>query len=149
MKTNTVWLLLLALCLGCKKTDDGFDASGPITQYLIGRWQLEKVVTPTSTKTGAQIGYTEVLEHGNDNVENYDKVFHNESLVASYTWLRSPTAVAKARDMTVLVYYWGGSQRYFKIRRDPVKTTLEATAYVEAVGSVQDSVRYFYTYIGR
>jgi hypothetical protein len=152
MKTNAVSLLLvLTLCLSCKRTDDGFDAGGPISRYLLGRWQLEKVITPSGTKTGPQIGYAEIYEHGNDNVDNYDKVFRDGSLVATYTWLRPPATVSKAQDMTVIVSYWGsaGAKRYFKIRRDPVKTTLEATAYVTELGSAQDSVRYFYTYIGR
>lgn len=137
-------VVVLPLMIGCKREHEGFDGGGPITRYLIGRWQLEKVVTPSSTRTGAQIGYSETFESGNDQVDDYDKIFRNESLVSTYTWIRSPAPVSNAKDLSMIVSYQGGAKRYFKVRQDPVKTTLEASGYVSQIGSTEDSVRYYY-----
>jgi hypothetical protein len=149
MRTNLkLFVGIGLLLLGCKKENEGFDAGGPITRYLTGRWQLEKVVSPSGTKTGSQIGYEEIFQHGNDNVENYDKVFRNGSLASTYTWLRSPSPVSNAQDMTMIISYWEGSKKqYFKIRQDATKSALEASGYIDQIGSSQDTVRYHYVRI--
>lgn len=134
---------VLASCIG---PQEGFDASGPISQYLMGRWQLKKVVTPSGTKMGSQIGYTEIIESGNDGNGNYDKVFRNDSLIATYEWLRNPYSASTSK-MTVTVSYDNWTTRYFKIRRGPDRVTLETSGYVSKIGSAEDSVRYHYVRI--
>jgi hypothetical protein len=76
--------LTFLLPLSCKKQNESFDAGGPVTRYLHGRWQLEKIVAPSGTKSGPQIGYTEIIESSNNQVEDYDKVFRNGSLITTY-----------------------------------------------------------------
>jgi hypothetical protein len=137
-------ILTLILPFSCKRGNDGFDAGGPIARYLHGRWQLEKVVTPSGTKTGAQIGYSEIIETGNNQVEDYDKIFRNGSLITTYVWSRSPAPIAQASDMTVTVTYDNGVKRFFKIKQEPGKTTLETSGYLSQIGTAQDSVRYHY-----
>lgn len=137
-------MLVLSIQFGCKREHEGFDGGGPITRHLIGRWQLEKVITPSGTRTGAQIGYSEVVEIGNDQVDDYEKTFKDESLTTTYTRVRSPAPVANSKDMTMTIFYFGGQERFYKIREDPNKTTLEASAYLTKIGGTQDSIRYHY-----
>lgn len=132
--------VLLASCIG---PQEGFDAGGPISRYLLGRWQLEKVVAPSGTKMGTQIGYTEIIETGNDRSRDYDKVFRNDSLIATYEWLRTPYSASTSK-MTVTLSYTGWVTRHIKIRRGPDRTTLETSGYVSEIGSAEDSVRYHY-----
>ena len=142
MKSFVFLIFIGFVLVSCFGPPEGYDASGPITQYLHGRWKLEKVVTPSGTKTGSQIGYIEIIETGNDGEGNYDKVFRNDSLIATYEWLRRP--IANSSDMTVQVSYVGWVTRYFKIRRGPDRTTLETSGYVSEIGSAEDSIRYHY-----
>jgi hypothetical protein len=137
-------IAVLPLVIGCKREHEGFDAGGPITRYLIGRWQLEKVVAPSGIRTGAQIGYSEIVEIGNDQVDDYEKTFRDGALTANYTWVRLPAPVANSKDKTMTISYSGGQKRFYKIREDASKTTLEASAYLVQVGGVQDSIRYHY-----
>ena len=147
-KTLLFASFLLLGCGGCFR-DNGFDAGGPITRHMMGRWQLEKVVAPSGTKVGAQIGYTEILENENDGDGDYIKIYRNDSLVSFHSERRNPPPIAKARDMTAIITYDTGLKRYFKIRQDPTRSTLETSAFVSEIGSAQDSVRYHYIYLGR
>ncbi|MGM9508977.1 hypothetical protein ACS5NO_14675 [Larkinella sp. GY13] len=142
---GTVALLLLLLWLpsGCKK-DNGFDAEGPISQYLFGRWELERVVSPSGTKVGSQIGYSEVVEIGNDGSDNYDKLFRNDSLLFTDTWLRSPAPVARSKNMTITVFYFYNRKRFFKLSGKGENRTMEASAYLPVVDTKPDTVKYFY-----
>jgi hypothetical protein len=137
-------MLILFTQLSCKREHEGFDAGGPITRHLLGRWQLEKVVGPSGTRIGAQIGYSEIVEIGNDQVDDYEKTFKDGSLTVTHTRVRSPAPVANAKDMTMTMFYFGGQKRFYKVRQDPSKTTLEASAYLNEISSVQDSIRYHY-----
>jgi hypothetical protein len=135
------WLLLIS----CNKPTPGFDNNGPISQYLMGNWQLEKVVLPSKTRAGTQIGYTEVLVTGNDGDGNFDKVFRNDTLIDTHFWSKDPWPVADAAKMTVLVTYRGGLKRSFKIYRELGKDdALEASSYLPQTGSALDSVKYYY-----
>ncbi|GAB3908916.1 hypothetical protein GCM10028803_45530 [Larkinella knui] len=143
---NLVCFIVLSFLLpsGCKRENEGFDPGGPITRYLQGRWQLEKIVAPSGTKTGSQIGYTEIIESGNNQVEDYDKIFRNGSLINTYVWSRSAAPILNASDMTVTLTYDNGVKRFFKIKQQPGKTTLETSGYLSQIGAAQDSVKYHY-----
>lgn len=142
-----LFAIMIPLTISCKKENPGFDPGGPVTGYLMGSWQLEKVVSPSGTKTGTQIKYSEIVEIGNDNVEDFEKTFRNGSLVVTYTRLRTPPPISNAKDLTMTIFYFGGKKRYYKVRQDPSKTTLEASDYLTEIGSPQDTVRYFYSRI--
>lgn len=136
------WLLLT----GCDKPRPGFDAGGPIAQHLKGNWKLDKTVSPSGTKTGIQIGYSEILESSNEGDGDFDKVYRNDTLVNTYFWSRDPWPVADADKMTVLVTYRGGLKRFFRIFRELGKDdVLVTSAYLSEIGSVQDSVKYYYS----
>ncbi|GHB71269.1 hypothetical protein [Persicitalea jodogahamensis] len=143
MKSFVFLFFIGFVLVSCFGPPEGYDAGGPITQYLHGRWKLEKVVTPSGTKTGFQIGYIEIIETGNNGEGNYDKVFRNDSLIATYEWLRTPYS-ASTSNMTVTLSYVGWVTRHIRIRRGPDRTTLETTGYVSEIGSAEDSVRYHY-----
>lgn len=132
----------------CNKPSPGFDAGGPITRYLMGKWILEKVVSPSGTKTGDQIGYTEILLcRGEENVGDADKVFRNDTLVVNKIWSRDPWPVADAKKMTVIVTYTDGMKRFYKIYQELGKNpVLEASGYLPEIGTAQDSVKYYYTF---
>lgn len=145
MKRVVTLILLVTMLLGCfQDLREGFDAGGPITRHTIGRWKLVKVVAPSGTRSGTQIGFDEVLECGNDQEQDYDRVYRNDSLIATYNWLRSPAPIADAQKMTMIISYRSGVKRFFKIWEEPDKTRLEASAYLTQIGSAQDTVRYHY-----
>jgi hypothetical protein len=135
-------LLSLVQCLGCEK-DSLRDIGGPIERYLKGRWELEKVVTSTRTLTGSQIGYREIVESGNDGTKDYDKVYRNDTLIATYDWMRVPPTGSSAK-MEVTINYWPNIKRFHKIKRNPGLTTVETSGYLTDIGGAQDTVRYFY-----
>ncbi|RZK97159.1 MAG: hypothetical protein EOO89_33415, partial [Pedobacter sp.] len=110
-----LFVVMIPLTISCKKENPGFDAGGPVTSYLIGSWQLEKVVAPSGTKTGSQIKYCEIVEIGNDQVEDYEKTFRDGSLMATYTRLRTPPPVSNSKDLTMTIFYFGGKKRYYKV----------------------------------
>ncbi|GGH42587.1 hypothetical protein GCM10007423_39310 [Dyadobacter endophyticus] len=143
---NVIWLILLVipLFISCER-QKGFDAAGPISSYLSGKWQLEKIVSPTQTKIGEQIGYAEILESGNDQEDDYDRIFKDGKLDTTYIWSRNPGTDSDAKKMTVLVNYEGGIKRFYKIYRQLGKpTTLEASSYLSEVGGAADTVKYYY-----
>lgn len=132
---------------GCfRDLPEGFDAGGPITRYLGGRWLLVKIVTPSGTKSEGQIPYREVLERGNDNSNDYDKVFRDDSLVATYIWSRVPAPKSDARELTTIVTYQNGMKRYYKMRQtfSPKDDRLEASDYVTELNAPADTIRYHY-----
>ncbi|SEI70030.1 hypothetical protein SAMN04487995_1774 [Dyadobacter koreensis] len=140
-------IILFWLLLGsCNKPSPGFDTGGPITQYLLGSWKLDKVVSPSKTKIGNQIGYTNTFESSNEGNGNFDRVYRNDTLIDTYFWSRDPWPIADATKMTVLVTYRGGLKRFFKIYRELGKDdVLETSAYLSEIGSAQDSVKYYYS----
>ncbi|HEV7348468.1 hypothetical protein [Telluribacter sp.] len=135
--------LSLLLCLGCEK-DSLMDAGGPISRYLRGHWELEKIVTPTRTLTGSQIGYREIVETGNDGTKDYDKVYRNDTLIATYDWTRVPGPTGSAAKMEITINYWPDIKRFHKIMMEPGLVRLETSGYVPEIGGAQDTVRYFY-----
>lgn len=134
----------MTIFLGCER-QKGFDAAGPISSHLVGKWKLEKVVSSTQTKVGEQIGYSETLECGNNQENDYDRIFRDNILDTTYVWSRIPGTDSDAKKMTVLVNYRGGIKRFYKIYRELGKaTTLEASAYLPELEGSADTLKYYY-----
>ncbi|MCF0060058.1 hypothetical protein MUK70_12480 [Dyadobacter chenwenxiniae] len=112
----------------------------------MGTWNLEKVVTPTGSFSGTQIGYKEILVSGHEVDDEVERVYRNDTLFAKHIWTRVPGTTAKTKDMTVMVTYRGsGLKRFYKIRRalgEP--TVLEASAYLPELGGAADTLKFFY-----
>lgn len=136
---------LLPISWSCE--DNGFTSSGPISIYLGGKWKLTKIISPKSVRIDTQIGYTEILEIGNDNSNDFEKIYINDKLLQNYVWDRSRNSDMNAKNMTVLMRYSNGTERFYKIldSNDAGKISLEASAYLKQVGSVQDTVKYYYS----
>ncbi len=141
--------LLVLLALGSCKKDDSMTPAGPLSMYLMGRWKLDKIVTPTQVKLADRLGYTEILEVGNDQIEDYEKIFRDEKLIVTYERSRNVYPVASAKNMTVAITYWGGLKRFYKILNTakPGEFRLETSAYLPEIGTPQDSVKYYYSFI--
>lgn len=144
-KAILIFGLFLLTFWSCE--DNGFTSSGPISGYLSGKWKLTKIVSPKSVKIEGQIGYAEILEIGNDNYYDFEKVYIDGKLLQNYTWDRSRNADMSVKNMTVLMRYSGNTERFYKILNWNVegKQSLEASAYLKQVGSVQDTVKYYYS----
>jgi hypothetical protein len=147
MKT-AVKLCFTVICLllisGRCQRDDGWTPGGPLTMFLLGTWELEKVVTPTKTLTGNQIGFSErlVIKYSEDHIEN---TFRNDTLIGTEVWRINPSPIAKTKDMTVLVTYRYGLKRFYKLHETVSQPTiLEASAYLPELGGEADTVKYFY-----
>ena len=139
-------IFFFLLLTRCEKPHAGFDAGGPITQYLIGKWKLDKVVAPSQTKTDSQIGYSEILHISNEGNGDFEKVYRNDTLMATMFWSRNPWPEADANNMTVLFTYRGGMKRFYKIYRELDKSPVfEASAILSQIDSAQDSVKYYYS----
>ncbi|WP_244822809.1 hypothetical protein [Dyadobacter pollutisoli] len=139
-------MIILSLLLTAGRCDppEGWDAGGPIEMYLHGMWKLIKVVTPTDTLIGSQIGYNEILNNTYKDGIGYDSTFRNDTVFAVHIRLKNPLPVSKTKDMTILMYYRGGLQRFHKIIRTNYITTLETSDYLKEVGTDADSVKYIY-----
>ena len=141
---NLARLTIISLVFlgSCKKSNELFDAGGPVTRYLVGRWTLVKVVTPSKTKSDTQIGYNQIMLIGNDGINDYDKIFKDSILIATHKW--GPTASGSAATSTVIINYTDGLQRSFKILQNAGETMLQASDYLTKVSSPQDTVIYYY-----
>jgi hypothetical protein len=138
-------LVSMLLAAGQCNPPEGWDPRGPMKPYLSGMWKLIKVITPTDTLTGSQISYKEVLSYTGEHGMGYDSTFRNDALFAVHLRLDNPVPVLNDDDMTILMYYQGGLQRFHKINRTDYVTTLEASGYLKEVGSDADSVKYIYS----
>lgn len=145
-KIIIIFGLLLLISWSCEE-DNGFTSSGPVSMYLMGKWKLNKIVSPKSVKIDSQIGYTETLEIGNDNFNDFENVFKDGQLIKTYNRSRSRSPEMSSKNMTVLMRYSGNEERFYKIIDGNVagKVSLEASAYLKQVGSLQDTVKYYYS----
>lgn len=143
--TKLLAIVSMLVAISCDR-DDGWFGGVPIEVNLIGTWTLEKLVTPTRSLSGAQIGYEEILKSGHETDDDVERVYRNDMLVAKHIWTRVPGTVAKTKTMTVLVTYRGsGLKRLYKIKKQTGQpTVLEASAYLPELGGAADTVKYFY-----
>ncbi|MCF2518964.1 hypothetical protein [Dyadobacter sp. CY351] len=147
MKTATklcFTLICLSLLAGRCQRDDGLTAGGPITMFLLGTWKLDKIVTPTKTLVGSQMGFTEkLLIVYNDG--HFESTFRNDTLTGTEVWRINPAPIAKTKDMTVSITYRYGLKRLYKIiKQTGQPTLLEASAYLPELGGDADTVKFFY-----
>jgi hypothetical protein len=150
LKTMKKIILILGICLpilwSCE--DDGFIGGVPISGYLMGKWKLTKIVSPKSVKIDNQIGYNEMLEIGNDKSFDFEKTYVDDKLLKTYTRDRSRSADMSAKNMTILMRYSNDTERFYRIDLSvKEKPSLEATAYLKQVGSVQDTLTYYYSLV--
>jgi len=145
-KLILLFLPLFFIVLSCEK-DNGFTYAGPIDTCLLGKWKLTKIVSPKSIKIGNEIGYLETLEIGNGNIDDFEKIYKDDQLTDTYIRARSRGTDMSVKNMTVLDRYRGNKERFYKIFNwnNPEKIFLEASAYLEQVGSTQDTVKYYYS----
>jgi hypothetical protein len=76
------------------------------------------------------------------------KFFYKDTtLVQTYTRDRSRNPDMSAKSMTILMRYSNNTEKFYKILNWNVegKQSLEASAYLKQVGSVQDTVKYYYS----
>jgi hypothetical protein len=146
-KIILIFGLFLPISWSCE--DNGFTSGGPISGELSGKWKLTKIVSSKSIKIDNQIGYTEIIEIGNDNVNDFEKIYKDDKLFKTYYRDRARTADMSAKNMTVLMRYSGNKERFYKILNWNVagKVSLEASDYLEQVGSVQDTITYYYSFV--
>jgi hypothetical protein len=144
-KIILIFGLFLPISWSCE--DNGFIAGGPVSGQLSGKWKLTKIVSPKRVKIDSQIGYTETIEIGNDNVNDFEKIYKDDKLLKTYYWDRSRHSDESAKNITVLMRYSGNKERFYKILNWNVagKQSLEASDYLDQVGSVQDTVTYYYS----
>ncbi|MCF2487896.1 hypothetical protein [Dyadobacter sp. CY347] len=130
---------------GCDRKDDLF-AAGPLSAHLVGTWILDKIVTPTRTLTGAQMGYSEKMVHRNEADGDVERIIRDDTLYARHICARNPAPISSKKHKTVLMSYRGGLNRFYKITKQSGKQdTLEASDYLPEIGGAADTVKYFYT----
>ncbi len=144
-KIILIFGIIFLITWSCEE-DNGFTSGGPISGYLMGKWKLTKIVSPKNMKADTQIGYSEVIEIGNDRIYDFENVFKDSILVQTYTRDRGRNADMSTKNMTILMRYSGNKERFYKINFLSIPT-LEASAYLEKVGSTQDTVKYYYSLI--
>lgn len=129
---------------GCDRTDDLF-AVGPLSAHLVGTWILDRIVTPTRTLTGAQMGLSEKMVHQNEDGDDVERIIRNDTLYAKHICARNPAPISSDKHKTVLMSYRGGLKRFYKITKQSGKPDrLEASDYLPAIGTAADTVKFFY-----
>ena len=79
-----------------------------------------------------------------------DQTYRNDSLVNTQYWTINPRPVVQDADNSILITYRNGLKRFYKLRfHVGSPSNLEATDYVDEVGSAMDTVKYYYTEIWR
>jgi len=142
-------VILLLITGSCKHHDDIF-AGKPLSTYLGGKWILEKIVTPTRTLTGEQIGFAEIREVQHELDGTVDRIFRNDTLYAQYFWATNPGTITNDKKKTVLMSYRGGLKRFFKLsKQDGKPMAMEASDYLPEIGTARDSVKFFYSQVLR
>lgn len=131
--------------MSCEKDDNGFtDAGEPVSVYLVGKWELRKIENTKTSKIVTQFGYTEILEVGNDNINDFNKIYRNSLLIDTYIRVRSGTEMS-AKNMTVLDRFVGQKERFYRILNgNSQNISLEASGYVNKVGASEDTLKYYY-----
>ncbi len=139
-----IFILILAI-MSCEKDDNGFtDAGEPVSVYLVGKWELRKIENTKTSKIVTQFGYTEILEVGNDNINDFNKIYRNSLLIDTYIRVRSGTEMS-AKNMTVLDRFVGQKERFYRILNgNSQNISLEASGYVNKVGASEDTLKYYY-----
>jgi hypothetical protein len=131
MKNQSIIFGLLFILLGCER-NDSLTGEGPLSVYLMGKWELTKISTPRTSKVGSQIGYSEILEIGNDNFNDYEKTYRDSQFVQNYFRDRSKTQDMSVKTMTLVMRYAGSKERLYKIiDGNSLNISLEASAYLE------------------
>ena len=149
MKKLIAIILLFLLIISCEKTDNGFtDAGEPVSVYLIAKWELQKVENTKNPKVNIQLDYKERLENGNENGEDYSKIYKNGILVQTHIRARSRGIEMSAKNMTVLDKYRDNTMRFYRIiNGNSQNVSIEASGYVEQVGSPADTLKYHYSLV--
>ena len=144
MKKQITIILLFLATISCEK-DNGFTAAGPVGMYLVGKWELKKIENTKTLKIINQFGYVEILENGNDNIDDYNKIYRDGILINKYIRARSRGTEMSAKNMTVLDRYRDNKERFYRIiNGNSQNISLEASGYVEQVGSTADTLKYYY-----
>ena len=144
MKKQITIILLFLATISCEK-DNGFTAAGPVGMYLVGKWELKKIENTKTSKIINQFGYVEILENGNDNIDDYNKIYRDGILINKYIRARSRGTEMSAKNMTVLDRYRDNKERFYRIiNGNSQNISLEASGYVEQVGSTADTLKYYY-----
>ena len=145
MKKQIAIILLFLATISCEETDNGFTSAGPVSMYLIGKWELKKIENIKTSKIINQFGYVEILENGNDNIDDYNKIYRDGILINKYIRARSRGTEMSAKNMTVLDRYRDNTERFYRIiNGNSQNISLEASGYVEQVGSTADTLKYYY-----
>ena len=141
----SVIFFVFILTGGCERKDDLF-AGGPLSTHLGGTWILDKIVTPTRTLTGAQIGFAETMVSKNEADGDVERIIRNDTPYAKHIWARNPAPISSDKHKIVLMSYRGGLKRFYKItKQSGMPDKLEASDYLPEIGSNADTVTFFYT----
>ena len=142
---HLLFVIVFALAIESCKPREDFIYGAPGEGMLNGTWILERIVTPSKTVVVGKSG-SETLKFESVNGFKTDNIYHEDSLAESHTWTKTPWPVVKGSDKTIIVSYRDGSKRFHRIIvvvGEP--TILEATQYVKELGSVADSIKYYYS----
>jgi hypothetical protein len=147
MKNYILLIFLLWIIAGCEKSeiDNGMTSIGPVDVYLVGKWKLEKIENTKASKITTQFGYTEILEVGNNNIDDFNKIYRNGILVNSYFRERSRGVQMSSKNMTVLDKFRDDKVRFYRIvNANTGNISIEASAYLKEVGTASDTLKYYY-----
>jgi hypothetical protein len=140
---NTLGLLAFLLVSGCKKEPD---PSLPLASYLGGRYELEKITTPSRTITPKIAGYHEDMTLSSDSKGQYITYYRNDTL--SYQADISGTPIESDQKVKSLLYKVGASS-YLKIyllfNASNVVESISTSSIMTTYSAQADTVRSYYT----
>lgn len=85
------------------------------------------------------------MENGNNNIDDYSKIYRDGLLVKTHILARSRGIEMSAKNMTVLDKYTDNTVRFYRIiNGNSQYVSIEASGYIEQIGTPADTLKYYY-----
>jgi hypothetical protein len=139
----TLGFLTFLLTNGCKKEPN---PSLPLAAYLGGRYELEKIITPSRTIMPKTAGYQEDMSLSNDSQGQYITYYRNDTL--HFEAAIGPKPIESDQKEKSLIYKVGSSgylKIYLLFNAFNVVESISTSAIMTTYSVQADTVRSYYT----
>lgn len=143
----TFFTISLALCIQSCSRVCGC-VSPPMSSELMGQWEWTRTETPSRTVTPQTAGYTQTLEYGNDQTNNYLAIYRNDTLSMRLGLVRGSTQ-ENTREFSVLEKYASLYPKSYLIRNSThPNREIYTSELMENYSAKADTVRHYYKFKG-
>ena len=139
----TLGLFTFLLVSGCQKEPD---PSLPLAAYLGGRYELEKITTPSQMVTPKTAGYHQDMTLSSDAKGAYITYYRNDTL--SYEAVIASTPIESNQQEKFLLYKVGSSDYlkiYLSFNASNVIESISTSRIMATYSAQADTVRFYYS----